>query len=155
MLNHITLLDSRYGRYILIFIENMYPTEKNFDMLKMIVGASSDPGDLVVDPFCGSATTMHAAESLGRRWIGIDESFSALKASIKRFRHGVHAMGDFVERKPKKPTIRSVDLFGEESDIEEAVKPKLAGHINADFKFLVDEELISLFESEIRRIASL
>eukprot|EP01004_Peranema_trichophorum_P004658 NODE_3566_length_1328_cov_37.066390_g3117_i0.p1 GENE.NODE_3566_length_1328_cov_37.066390_g3117_i0~~NODE_3566_length_1328_cov_37.066390_g3117_i0.p1 ORF type:complete len:383 (+),score=-26.32 NODE_3566_length_1328_cov_37.066390_g3117_i0:178-1326(+) len=54
-----------------------YPTEKNLAMLKLIVGAATDPGDLVLDPFCGSGTTLQAADELARSWIGIDESFSA------------------------------------------------------------------------------
>lgn len=45
-----------------------YPTEKNLAMIKMIVGASSDEGDLVVDPFCGLGTTLHAARDLGRQY---------------------------------------------------------------------------------------
>jgi adenine-specific DNA-methyltransferase len=73
-----------------------YPTEKNFEMLKMIVGASSEEGDLVVDPFCGSGTTIYAAKELNRKFIGFDASFTAAKATVKRFRHGTEAMGDYV-----------------------------------------------------------
>ncbi len=83
-----------------------YPTEKNFNMLKMIVGASSDEGDLVVDPFCGSGTTIHAAMELNRRYIGMDASFTAAKATIKRFRHGVKAMGDYVNDQPDIVSIK-------------------------------------------------
>ncbi|MGC2463230.1 MAG: site-specific DNA-methyltransferase [Steroidobacteraceae bacterium] len=61
-----------------------YPTEKNLDMLKLIVGASSNEGDLVLDCFCGSGTTLIAAEELGRNWIGIDESPHAVEATSKR-----------------------------------------------------------------------
>ena len=75
-----------------------YPTEKNLDMLKMIVAASTDKGDLVVDPFCGSGTTMDAANQSGRAWIGIDESFTAARTAVGRLRHGTKAMGDFVQR---------------------------------------------------------
>lgn len=73
-----------------------YPTEKNFDMMKLIVEASSNPGDLVIDPFCGSGSTLHAASALGRRWIGVDESFTAAKTVIKRLTNGRSPMGDFV-----------------------------------------------------------
>ncbi len=52
----------------------IYPTEKNLDMLKVIIEASSNPRDIVLDAFCGAGTTLRAAESLGRRWIGIDNS---------------------------------------------------------------------------------
>ncbi|MCY4009972.1 MAG: DNA methyltransferase [Anaerolineaceae bacterium] len=51
-----------------------YPTQKPLALLERIIRASSDEGDLVLDPFCGCGTTVHAAESLGRRWLGIDIS---------------------------------------------------------------------------------
>jgi adenine-specific DNA-methyltransferase len=53
-------------------------------MLKMIIGASSQPDDIVLDAFCGSGTTLVAAEELGRRWIGIDSSPSSIKTTVKR-----------------------------------------------------------------------
>ncbi len=54
-----------------------YPTQKPEALLERIIRASSNEGDLVLDPFCGCGTTVHAAENLGRRWIGIDiSSFS-------------------------------------------------------------------------------
>ena len=49
-----------------------YPTQKPLALLKRIIEASSNPGDTVLDPFCGCATTCVAAEKLGRKWIGID-----------------------------------------------------------------------------------
>ena len=61
-----------------------YPTEKNLDMLKVIIGASSNPGDLVMDCFCGSGGTLVVAEEMGRRWIGIDKSELAIDISRKR-----------------------------------------------------------------------
>ncbi|MCI0404669.1 MAG: site-specific DNA-methyltransferase [candidate division Zixibacteria bacterium] len=61
-----------------------YPTEKNLEMLKMIVEASSEPNDIVLDPFCGSGTTLVAAQSLGRKWIGIDSSKEAISLCKKR-----------------------------------------------------------------------
>ena len=51
-----------------------YPTQKPLELLKIIIQASSNRGDTVFDPFCGCATTMEAAEKLGRKWIGIDIS---------------------------------------------------------------------------------
>ena len=61
-----------------------YPTEKNMDMLKTIIMASSNPGDLVLDCFSGSGTTLQVAHELGRKWIGIDESEYAIKITKKR-----------------------------------------------------------------------
>ena len=49
-----------------------YPTQKPLALLQRIIQASSNPGDLVLDPFCGCGTTVDAAEKLGRKWIGID-----------------------------------------------------------------------------------
>lgn len=49
-----------------------YPTQKPVALLERIISASSNPGDVVLDPFCGCGTTIAAAEKLGRRWIGID-----------------------------------------------------------------------------------
>jgi adenine-specific DNA-methyltransferase len=51
-----------------------YPTEKNIKMLKVIIETSSNSDDLVLDCFAGAGTTLIAAEELGRRWIGIDNS---------------------------------------------------------------------------------
>lgn len=61
-----------------------YPTEKNLNMLKVIVETSSNYNDIVLDCFIGSGTTLVAAEELGRRWIGIDNSESAIDIVQKR-----------------------------------------------------------------------
>jgi site-specific DNA-methyltransferase (adenine-specific) len=55
-----------------------YPTQKPEALLERVVRASSSEGDVVLDPFCGSGTTLAVAERLGRRWIGIDASPLAL-----------------------------------------------------------------------------
>jgi len=49
-----------------------YPTQKPVALLERIIQASSNEGDIVLDPFCGCGTTIHAAQKLKRRWIGID-----------------------------------------------------------------------------------
>ena len=54
-----------------------YPTQKPLALLERIIKASSNEGDMVLDPFCGCATTCVAAEHLGRKWIGIDISIKA------------------------------------------------------------------------------
>jgi len=61
-----------------------YPTEKNLELLKFIINASSNEGDLVLDCFCGSGTTLLAAQELNRKWIGIDQSDQAIKIVKKR-----------------------------------------------------------------------
>ncbi len=61
-----------------------YPTEKNLEMIKSIILASSNENDLVLDCFCGSGTTLQAANQLGRKWIGIDQSDEAVRIAEKR-----------------------------------------------------------------------
>ncbi len=63
-----------------------YPTQKPVALLERILNASSNPGDTVLDPFCGCGTTVHAAQKLGRRWIGIDITHLAIGLIEKRLR---------------------------------------------------------------------
>ncbi len=55
-----------------------YPTQKPIALLERILLASSNPGDVVLDPFCGCGTTVAAAQKLGRQWIGIDITFLSI-----------------------------------------------------------------------------
>ena len=68
-----------------------YPTQKPLALLDRIIKASSNPGDMVLDPFCGCATALVAAETLGRRWAGIDLSPLAVRLVGQRLRdqHGL------------------------------------------------------------------
>jgi site-specific DNA-methyltransferase (adenine-specific) len=61
-----------------------YPTQKPLALLERIISASSNPGDLVLDPFCGCGTAVVAAEKLGRKWIGIDITYVAVDLIISR-----------------------------------------------------------------------
>ncbi len=70
-----------------------YPTQKPLALLERIIKASSNPDDMVLDPFCGCATTCIAAEILGRQWIGIDISELALQLVKDRMRREVN-LGD-------------------------------------------------------------
>ena len=68
-----------------------YPTQKPLALLERIIKASSNEGDVVLDPFCGCATACVAAENLGRRWIGIDISPKAVELVNMRLQQ---SMGD-------------------------------------------------------------
>jgi len=61
-----------------------YPTQKPLALLERIITVSSNEGDLVLDPFCGCGTAVHAAEKLGRSWIGIDITHLAISLIEKR-----------------------------------------------------------------------
>lgn len=67
-----------------------YPTQKPVGLLKRIIEASTDPGDVVLDPFCGCGTAMDAAIRTDRNWIGIDITFIAVDLIRNRLRlaHG-------------------------------------------------------------------
>ena len=61
-----------------------YPTQKPQALLERIIAASSNEGDVVLDPFCGCGTTIAAAQALDRRWIGIDVTFIAIDLVRRR-----------------------------------------------------------------------
>ena len=61
-----------------------YPTQKPLALLSRIIESCTNPGDLVADLFCGSGTTLLAAEQSGRRWLGCDQSAIAVKTAVKR-----------------------------------------------------------------------
>ena len=64
-----------------------YPTQKPLKLLERILEASSKPGDVVLDPFCGCGTTVDAAQKMGRRWIGIDVTYISIDLIVKRLQH--------------------------------------------------------------------
>ena len=68
-----------------------YPTQKPVALYQRMIKASSNQHDTVLDPFAGSGTTLDAAQSLGRAWIGIDQSEEAIDVIQKRMeaRHGM------------------------------------------------------------------
>ena len=102
-----------------------YPTQKPLDLLTRIIKASSNEGDLVLDPFCGCATTCVASQQLNRKWIGIDIEEQAAHLLVERlsddagmFKDFVHTF-DFPERtdlpieSPSKPDLKQA-MFDEQ-----------------------------------------
>lgn len=86
-----------------------YPTQKPLALLERIVLASSNVGDTILDPFCGCGTTAHAAEKLGRKWIGVD---------ISRFSTGLirrRILDNF-----RYLNIDDVDVFGTPQSVDDA-----------------------------------
>lgn len=88
-----------------------YPTQKPLSLLQHIIKASSNEGDLVLDPFCGCGTTMHAAELLKRRWIGIDVSSFATGLVRERILSWIPTLDE-----------SKVKVFGTPSTAEDALK---------------------------------
>lgn len=69
-----------------------YPTQKPLSLLRRLIEASSNPDDLVIDPFCGSGTTLVAAEQAGRRWAGCDDSPLARQVAVPRLEAECHGL---------------------------------------------------------------
>ena len=94
-----------------------YPTQKPLSLLDRILKASSNEGDVVLDPFCGCGTTVHAAQALGRRWIGIDICVNACKVIENRLSSHFDSLWDNIEfiGMPKTiddaKTLASLDKF--------------------------------------------
>ncbi|OQY47520.1 MAG: hypothetical protein B6242_04870 [Anaerolineaceae bacterium 4572_78] len=86
-----------------------YPTQKPLALLERIIKASSNEGDVVMDPFCGCGTAVHAAQSLGRTWIGIDITYLAI-ALIKNRLHGAFEI----------EAGKDYNLIGEPTTMQEA-----------------------------------
>lgn len=83
-----------------------YPTQKPLALLERIVNASSNPGDVILDPFCGCGTAVAAAQRLGRRWIGIDITY--LSIALQKYR--IEQMFPGV----------SFEVIGEPEDLDDA-----------------------------------
>lgn len=88
-----------------------YPTEKNPNLLELIVKTSSNPGDLILDCFSGSGTTLAVASELKRAWIGVDNSHEAITTTLRRFSKGLQRMGDFVKVTEKPVQNKLIDLY--------------------------------------------
>jgi adenine-specific DNA-methyltransferase len=121
-----------------------YPTEKNPDMLKRIIEASSNKGDLVLDCFAGSGTTLAAADELDRNWIGIDSSAEAINTILDRFYEGIKAIGDFKE---KKEPNTSMNLF--DSPALYSIKNDKIIH---DFSFYTENFNPDKFDEKINKL---
>jgi len=78
-----------------------YPTQKPLALLERIVRASSNEGDIVLDPFCGCGTTIHAAQKLKREWIGIDITHLAISLIEKRLKDAFPGIQYEVHGTPK------------------------------------------------------
>ncbi|NIT04413.1 site-specific DNA-methyltransferase [Candidatus Saccharibacteria bacterium] len=83
-----------------------YPTQKPLNLLRLLIRASSNPGDVVLDPFCGCGTTIVAAHMEGRRWAGIDVTHLAV--GLNKYR---------LEASFGPDIHKEYDVFGEPADV--------------------------------------
>jgi site-specific DNA-methyltransferase (adenine-specific) len=78
-----------------------YPTQKPLALLERIIQASSNPGDIVLDPFCGCGTAVHAAQKLGRSWLGIDITHLAIHLVERRMKEAFPGLQFKIHGEPK------------------------------------------------------
>ena len=100
-----------------------YPTQKPEALLERVILASSNEGDLVLDPFCGCGTTVAVAEKLGRRWIGIDITHIAVSLMKYRLRDTFGA------------ELLEYDVVGAPQDVESARALATASEHDGRFQF--------------------
>lgn len=105
-----------------------YPTQKPLALLDRIVKASTNPGDMILDPFCGCATSLVAADRLGREWAGIDLSQLAIKLVNERItedRGPIFAGATALDEPPKRTDLGELPnyrthrhrLYGEQEGV--------------------------------------
>ena len=108
-----------------------YPTQKPLDLLRRIISTATVPGDMVLDPFCGCATTCIAAEGLDRQWIGIDLSSKA-ETLIKQRLHSQYPLDQYTDKVAKlivsnKPPVQ---YCKDSKNIKELLYGQQKGHCN-------------------------
>ncbi len=102
-----------------------YPTQKPEALLERVISASSNPTDIVLDPFCGCGTTIAVANKLGWRFIGIDVSPTACKLMGKRLRKQ-HAKYEIIGLPRTVAELRALEPF----EFQNWVFEKLHGRVN-------------------------
>ena len=138
-----------------------YPTEKNSELIRRIIEASSNPGDLVLDCYAGSGTTMAMADKLQRHWIGIDRSPVAISTIFERFECGLSPMGDYVTKLAHSPKLDSQrSLFDSlEENFSKALSKESREHFPiTDFSIYVEStaqsDIYTVVDSWIKQHSS-
>lgn len=111
-----------------------YPTQKPVALLERILAASSNEGDVVLDPFCGCGTTVHAAQKMNRQWIGIDVTHLAIGLIEKRLREAFAAV--------------QFKTFGVPQDIEGARDMAARGRDDKNYYFEFEKWALSLIAAQ-------
>jgi site-specific DNA-methyltransferase (adenine-specific) len=105
-----------------------YPTQKPLALLERVILSSSNPGDLILDPFCGCGTAVAAAQKMGRRWLGIDITYLAI--ALQKYR--LQSMFPGIQFK----------VIGEPEDLHDA------GHLAEDNRYQFQWWALSLVQAK-------
>lgn len=110
-----------------------YPTQKPEALLERIINTSSNPTDVVLDPFCGCGTALAVAHKLGRRWVGIDVSPTACKLMAKRLRSLRARVGDPIGLPRTVPQLRELQPFEFQNWVFETLHGRVNPRKTGDF----------------------
>ena len=115
-----------------------FPTQKPLALMERIIRSSSNEGDVVLDPFCGCATTLVAAEGLNRKWVGIDVEPESVSQLRRRLEDELNLMGVHNHRKdlPKRTDAEQPKVRG---DIKEFLYETQKGKCNGCQRYLPRE----------------
>ena len=122
-----------------------YPTQKPLALLERIIKASSNEGDLVLDPFCGCATTCVKAQHLNRTWIGIDIEKQAAELLVQRLSDDAGFFKDFIHTK-QIPQRTDIEKVLPSQSVKERLYKTQAGKCNGCF------EEFNIFNLEVDHI---
>ncbi|MDR0926134.1 MAG: HNH endonuclease [Ignavibacteria bacterium] len=106
-----------------------YKTQKPLALLQRIIKASSNKGDIVMDPFCGCATTCVAAQQLGRKWLGIDIEKQAVQLLIDRLSDDAGMFTDFIAT-TKIPNRTDIQVVQPSQSVKERLYKEQNGKCN-------------------------
>jgi DNA modification methylase len=130
-----------------------YPTQKPEKLLERIISASSNPMDIVLDPFCGCGTALVVAQRLGRRWVGIDVSPTACKLMASRLRKlGVSIQERDIIGMPKSyEEIQSMEPFEFQNWVMQRLHARISKTLSSDMGidgYMFDGRPIQVKQSE-------
>ncbi len=133
-----------------------YPTQKPVALMKRILEASSNKGDIVLDPFCGCGTTLVAAQLLGRQWIGLDISPTAVRVMRERLRRAGAAQVKLVGMPVTEDDVRKLKPFEFQNWVIATMNgshsPRKSGDMGIDgFSFMLHEPIQVKQSSRIGR----
>ena len=114
-------------------------------MLKRIILASSNKGDLVMDCFAGSGTTLAAADELERNWIGVDAGSESIRIILNRFQNGTETLDNYHKNDTADAADEKFPLFSSQDDAEPIAKQpsNTYSQVN-EFTFYANSDLIEL-----------
>lgn len=129
-----------------------WPTQKPEALLKRIIEASSNKGDIVLDPFCGCGTTVAVAEQTGRRWIGIDISPTAIAVMKRRLWNQSRCVPIIVDVPDTEQALRQLRPFEFQNYIIDALNgthsPKKSGDMGIDGFWFFTKDPIQVKQSQ-------